>query len=42
MLEELISQGKYSPLEVKSTMKAWGGGGKHSRHSKDKIVKKMR
>lgn len=25
MLEELISQGKYSPLEVKSTMKAWGG-----------------
>lgn len=26
MLEELISQGKYSPLEVKSTMKAWGGG----------------
>lgn len=40
MLEELISQGKYSPLEVKSTMKAWGG--KQSRHSKDKIVKKMR
>lgn len=41
MLEELISQGKYSPLEVKSTMKAWGGG-KHSRHLKDKIAKKMR
>lgn len=40
MLEELISQGKYSPLEAKSTMKAWGG--KHSRHSKDKIAKKMR
>ncbi len=24
MLEELISQGKYSALEAKSTMKAWG------------------
>lgn len=30
MLEELISQGKYSPLEVKSTMKAWGGASTHA------------
>ncbi len=40
MFEELILQGKYSSLEAKSTMKAWGY--KHSCHLKDKIAKKMR